>query len=151
MEMELIQYIRKNGGIKVKVDGKPAIKRSKGKKCGVLFCGINPDDNQCVIVGFSLCNKRDRFDYIFGKDRCNGLGIHIAQERALQWTNHNHCFIQHLRIHRLNANSKDIVEIPPSIVKDLFYFIERCKKYYKDKKFPAWVSMFEEYMSKGEK
>jgi len=148
-EIERIEYLRKNG-------------RRKGKKKGVLFCGIDPDDANSVILGFSVCNVIDRFDYINGQSE-PGFGLNLAKVRAEKWKLHTDYFVQNSfteeelygsniddltdddedRFSFLvlieNPNPQEIVEIPPSVLKRLKIFIERCKKYYKDKDFPEWV------------
>lgn len=139
MEVQKIQYLRNNG-------------RNKGQKRGVLFCCVDDSDDNKVIVGFSLCNKSDKFDYIRSL-KYPGFGVLIAKERAERWSNHKDYFIQkswtqeQLNIEEKlfflkNPNPKTIVEIPPSIFKQLTSFIERCRKYYKDKEFPVWVNKF---------
>jgi hypothetical protein len=153
--------MRKNGGMSFKIEGEEDgsepryVRRSKGEKRGVLFCGVHPDDHQSVIVGFSLCNKMDDFDVVNGERR-KGFGLGIAKERALKWTNHTDFFVQLsctedaimdfskplMRID--NPNSDEVVEIPPSVVKPLHAFIERCQRYYQDKDFPVWVQNFKE-------
>lgn len=141
MEQYRIEYIRKNN-------------RKKGKKKGVLYCGIDPNDKNSVVIGFSICSPIDRFDYIEGQ-RQPGFGLEIAKIRAEKWNLHNAYFIQNSWDEDLledenmplkyfvNPNSKEIVEIPPSIEKRLEIFISRCKKYYKDKEFPEWINKFE--------
>ena len=151
--MERVEYIRKNG-------------RSNGRKKGVLWCGVDPDDGKSVIMGFSLCHSIDRFDYI--KDmREPGFGLNTAKLRAEKWRFHTGYFIQKTltedQIDSIddasavynedgkmilpkiikNPEPKCFVEIPPSVMIRLKLFIERCKKYYKDKEFPAWVQNVE--------
>ncbi len=140
MEQQRIEYIRKNG-------------RQKGRKKGVLFCGIDPDDPQSVIMGFSLCHSVDRFDYISGQ-RMPGFGLDTAKLRAEKWRFHNAYFVQKSfpeaelidgdGLYKfVNPDSKQVVEVPPSVMVRLRTFIERCRKYYKDKDFPAWIEMIE--------
>ena len=141
MELYRIEYIRKNG-------------RSKGKKRGVLYCGVDPYDPDSVVVGFSLCNPIDRFDYT--KDvRRPGLGLEIAKARGEKWKNHDNYFVQNSftqeifldatvnLIYLINPDPEQIVEVPPSVVKQLRTFIGRCKKYYKNKDFPVWINKLE--------
>ena len=137
MEIERIEYIRKNG-------------RKKGRKKGVMWCGIDPESSDSVILGFSLCNSLDKFDWIDGK-HTPGFGLKLAKLRGEKWVDHTDYFVQAsftepmlyddesklLKI--LNPNSRLVVEIPPSIIDRLRTFIKRCKKYYKDKDFPLWV------------
>jgi len=142
METQRIEYIRKNG-------------RRKGHKKGVLFCGIDPDDDQSVIFGFTLCHPTDRFDYIKGV-RVQGFGVETAKIRADKWKFHTDYFVQKtwseddinfgdetLFIY-VNSDNQSIVEIPPSVMIRLKTFIERCRKYYKDKDFPTWIQKIEE-------
>lgn len=154
MEEKRIEYIRKNGGIAIKVKddntGKSLyIRENKGEKCGVLYCGIVPNDDQSVVVGFSLCSKVDKFDYVSGERR-PGFGLSVAKSRAEKWSMHNAYFVQNSFTEQMiedgsnliwfeNPNPEKIVEVPPSVIKRLKVFIERCKRYYKDKRFPAWT------------
>lgn len=164
MEMCKIEYLRKNDGVAVKLEDGTFVRHSKGKKRGVLFCGIHPDDADSVIVGFSMCNKLDEFDFL--KDRRKpGFGLDIAKDRALKWTNHTDYFVQTswteeeinnpdiVLTYLVNPNLLDkddpdyrdelIIEIPPSIEKKLRNFIRRCKRYYQDKDFPVWANKLE--------
>ena len=144
MEIAKIEYIRKNN-------------RKKGRKKGVLFCGIDSDDPNSVIVGFSLCNSVDRFDYINGKP-VPGFGKETAALRADKWKLNTEYFVQRsyteaeidryedgeLELHQyINPEPQEMVEIPPSVAGKLKVFIQRCKRYYKDKEFPEWIEKFE--------
>lgn len=141
MEQQRLEYIRKNG-------------RRKGRKKGVLFCGIDPDDDQSVIIGFTLCHAVDRFDYIKGQ-RVEGFGLETAKLRADKWKFHTDFFVQKtftedeledgfkLFVY-LNPDKQSIVEVPPSVMVRLKTFIERCRKYYKDKDFPTWIQKIEQ-------
>lgn len=140
METQRIEYLRKNG-------------RKKGRKKGVLFCGIDPDDANKVMLGFTLCSNLDRFDYIDDRP-VKGFGLETAKKRAIKWKNHEDYFVQNSFTERMFARGDDlgflvnpdiakVVELPPSIMKRLKVFIERCKKYYKDKEFPKWVNNIE--------
>lgn len=149
MVTQRIEYIRKND----RWSEKENKYRSKGEKRGVLYAGIDPTNSNAVIVGFSLCSKMDRFDYIKG-NREPGFGQELAEERANKWANHTDYFVQNsfnemeiedswsgqefLKL-KENPDTKTVVEVPPSIIGRLEIFIERCKKYYKDKAFPEWV------------
>jgi len=144
METEKIEYIRKNG-------------RKNGRKKGVMWCGIDNNDPDSVMIGFTLCNSIDRFDYIENKP-VPGFGAKIAKLRADKWKNHTEYFVQKSYTQKQlyfdddnilmyeNPNPQEVVEIPPSIIKRLKVFIERCKRYYKDKDFPQWC----ENVVKGE-
>ena len=91
------------------------------KKIGMLVAGIHPEEKDKVVVGFSLCHKKyDQFDKI-GFKKVPGHGKHMAAIRAVRW------------------NDAEYIDIPPSIHDDLCKFVERCKKYYKDKDLVTWV------------
>jgi hypothetical protein len=149
METQRIEYIRKNG-------------RKKGHKKGVLFCGIDPDDDQSVIIGFTLCHAIDRFDYI-KEQRVEGFGLETAKLRAEKWKFHTDYFLQKtwkenelddedvlIYIYK-NPDNQSIVEVPPSVMVRLKPFIERCRKYYKDKDFPMWIQKIEQGQPYSEK
>jgi hypothetical protein len=129
--------------------------RHKGKKKGVLYCGIDPDEPTGVVVGFSVCHPTDRFDYVNGQ-RTEGFGLEVAKNRAERWKFKVNYFVQ-MSFHEdqlvddnfsafkfLNPDNETVVEIPPSVMVRLKPFIERCKKYYKDKIFPEWVDKVHE-------
>jgi hypothetical protein len=153
MEMCKIEYMRKNGGVATKLEDGTYVRHNKGEKRGVLFCGIHPNNNDDVVVGFSLCNKLDEFDVINGERR-KGFGLRIAKKRALKWSDHTEYFIQtswtEEEIEDLsisleyinNPNIEEIVEVPPSVAKKLLNFLERCMRYYQDKNFPEWANKF---------
>lgn len=129
METERIEYLRKRNGVKK----------------GALWCGIDMDNYDSVIIGFSLCHSIDKYDHINGK-RQAGFGLDIARNRGDKWRFHRGYFIQvsHFenkweRLTFENPDTRTIVEIPPSIFDRLRTFIIRCKKYYKDKTFPEWA------------
>lgn len=161
-KLELIEYVRKsnrkpkrdeNGHIIVKNNG-----RGRQKK-GVLYCGLNPNDDNKVVIGFSLCNSIDQFDYINGQ--CSpGFGLELARIRAKKWAEYNGYFVQNtftqeeieeegLFLYKNPIPDKDdpdairLVEVPPSIIKNLSNFIQRCKRYYSKKKFPEWIEGIE--------
>ncbi len=137
----MIEYIRKNGS-------------NKGLKKGVVYCGIDPDNPQGVVVGFTLCNNIDRFDYI-NDVHVKDFGVDTAKIRAGKWNKHSEFFIQNTfteamidnenldLICFINPNKSEVVELPPSVVGKLRTFIGRCRRYYKNKVFPAWVEKFE--------
>lgn len=117
MEKELIEYIVKNKKFTfIYIDGLlTRIPHKKREKTGILLCEIMDSNFNKVVLGFSLCNYRDEFD--------KNMGFNIAKERAYKWQNKN-----------------IPPKIPNSIKKQLLKFIERSKRYYKDKKFPEWVN-----------
>lgn len=142
MEQQRIEYIRKNG-------------TNKGRKKGILWCGIDPDDDKSVIMGFTLCHSIDRYDFPGGV-REAGFGMNLAQIRAEKYRFHTDYFVQKTftefdiygadddeLVRIKNPDYKSIVEIPPSVMVRLKTFIVRCKKYYKDKEFPVWINKIE--------
>jgi len=91
------------------------------KKVGMLVAGVHPEEKNKVVVGYSLCHKKyDEFDKI-GFKRVPGHGRAMAVTRAVRW------------------NNAYYVNVPPSIHGDFFKFVERCKKYYKDKELVPWI------------
>jgi hypothetical protein len=154
--MEIIEYIRKSGRKpKRDEDGKIIVKGSGvgRQKKGVLYCGINTDEPDRVMIGFSLCNKMDEFDYIDGQQE-PGFGLDLAKTRAEKWFNYTGYFVQNSwteddieggvdLIGYINPNTKTIVEVPPSIITPLRDFIKRCRRYYQDKEFPVWIENIE--------
>lgn len=133
--MEIIEYIR----------------GTNRHKKGVLYCGIDDNDSNKAIIGFSLCNKRDKFDHI-GRKYEPGFGLFLTLNRAQKWATKTDyfirkdpCIINHLRnFGSINEVSKsNILEIPPSIYENLKKFIRRSKRYFKNKRFPEWVEKIE--------
>jgi hypothetical protein len=89
------------------------------KKIGMMVAGVHPEIGE-VVVGFSLCHKYDEFDRV-GCKKVPGHGKIVAINRAVRWGD------------TFNVN------VPPSIQKDVFKFLLRCKSYYKDKNMPPWT------------
>lgn len=149
--MEIIEYIRKSGR-KPKRDeeGKIVVKgNGTGRqKKGVLYCGINPENPDAIIIGFSLCNKMDDFDYVNGQHE-PGFGLDLAKQRAEKWSNYTGYFVQNSwteddiehedLIAYVNPDTKTVVEVPPSIIRPLKSFIKRSKRYFQDKEVPTWI------------
>lgn len=89
------------------------IKNDKNQKNGVLVSYFNIATNK-VHIGYSVCCKKDKFN--------RETGIQIAFQRAVAY------------------EEKDRNPNLPRIIKQaLPYFIVRCSKYYKGKKFSSWV------------
>jgi hypothetical protein len=138
--IQKIEYIRKNN-------------RRNGRKKGVLWAGVDPKNKDQVIIGFTLCHSIDRFDYININKKSKGFGLNTAKIRAEKWRFHNSYFIQktyteeefvsNLNILKYVNPNKMCVEVAPSVLVKLKPFIERCRKYYKDKGFPEWIEKIE--------
>jgi hypothetical protein len=132
------QYIWK-GSKKMARKGKPRIKK------GVIVAGLTSDNR--VVIGFTLCHKNDKYDYVDGK-REPGFGIKTALERAIKWKDTKKSIkdsrfrktfpskIQEIR----NHNHKNLVIVPQSVHNNLIPFIERCRRYYKNAVgLPMWT------------
>lgn len=162
-KLELIEYVRKNGRKARRNEDGHVIIKNNGlgrQKKGVLYCTIDPSDEDKVIVGFSLCNKLDQFDFI-NNQYTPGFGLELAQIRAEKWAKYNGYFIQNswteeeikeevgLYLYENPIPDKDdpnamrLVEIPPSIYRNVREFIVRCRRFFKDKNFPEWVEKVE--------
>lgn len=89
------------------------IRKNNRDKKGVLIA-VKHDDNE-VVIGWSLCSSLDVFDKYFGQQ--------IAYERGCKRF-YDECHFE---------------DIPPSINYQLDEFVDRCKRYFKDCKFPAWT------------
>lgn len=107
------------------------IKSKKGKvlgreKIGVMVAGTLEDAGD-VTFGFSLCHlKHDRFDWIQnsggGASRQKNFGRELAITRAVKWA-------------RLNINQF----VPYKIRDEAATFINRAKRYYKDREMMPWI------------
>lgn len=93
------------------------VKDKRNQKVGLLFATC---DDKKVKIGFSKCDTRyDEFD--------RDLAIEIAKNRAIKNSE--------ILYHKYNI---------PFLVDDLMVeFIDRCRRYYKDKEFPDWVRQFD--------
>lgn len=112
---------------------------SKGIKKGMFLAAPHPEFDGKVIIGYSLCHKKDRFDY---KDdvKLPGLGTWYALLKAKKYANSERFVIA--TDARAKQLPKPIVKIPQSMAKDLAKFIIRCRKFYKDKELPEWTINF---------
>jgi hypothetical protein len=113
-------------------------KRTQGHKKGVMLAYEDPETGQ-IVIGFSLCHKRDRFDYRQGM-RMDNLGIWYACNKANKHKDSKRFAISTKPEDR--QLSKRIVKIPQSMAKDFAKFIARCRRYYKDKDLPEWATNF---------
>ena len=93
----------------------------KNEKIAVFVAGIIEDDPDRIGIGYAICNPHDLFDYNPSTlQREPGFGKNIATDRCVKWAD------------------KPVIYVPVKIQKQFKQFIERCKKYYKDKEMPAW-------------
>ena len=107
-------------------------KNKKGKalgreQIGVMVAGTTDEDPESVTFGFSLCHiKHDRFDWIpnagGGASRQKHFGRELAMTRAIKWG-------------KKNTNQF----IPYKIRDEAAAFINRAKRYYKDRTIMPWI------------
>jgi len=130
----LIEYIRK---------GSKKSKKKVHPKRGVMVSfaeARGPDGKGKVLIGFSLCHsKYDRYDFI-KETRVPHHGFKIALERATKWVD-----LEEFTIKGPGSFPYQ-VGIPESIKKNLYKFITRATKYYRDKQLPIWAVMFKQNM-----
>lgn len=123
LEKPLVEYIKRRRKIgKQKVGNK--------QKVGVLVAGFEPDRLNRVIIGFTLCSKLDKWDWIQGKENRPGFGKDLATKRAIKWDSNG------------GIQDKQPLNVPESISKEFSAFISRCEAYYKGKKLSDWVVRF---------
>lgn len=144
--MDKIQYLRKKHSKK---------KGWHGKKKGVLVA--TPQDDR-LAIGFSMCHPTDKFDYIKDRKEC-GFGLKLAKRRALKMIDSSEYIVQNsytkdnakelldededeTRLY-FESDTKSVVIVPPTVMRELKDFIHRCRLYYKDKIFPRWVEAVE--------
>lgn len=120
MEYELIQYVRKN----IRKNEKGLVMR--GPKKGVLLATLHPENEHRVIIGFSLCSDRDRWDYVDGVHVPN-FGKDVAYNRAVKLAD------------------AEVANVPRTIQSVLPYFIERSKKYFKKCLLPRWTTSYHKW------
>jgi len=154
--MEIIEYVRKSGRKPKRDDDGKIIVVGAGtgrQKKGVLFCAPDPKSQNGVMIGFSLCNKMDEFDYVKGQHE-PGFGLDLAKARAEKWSDYSGYFVQNSWTQEdiedgtdlysfVNPDPQNVVEIPPSIIQPLRNFIGRCKRYFQDRDFPEWIEQVE--------
>jgi hypothetical protein len=129
--------ISTDNGFQQHPDG--STKRTKGHKKGVFLACPDLDDENKIIIGFSLCHKFDRFDYREGA-RIPGLGKWYALQKAEKY---GECAEFKICYNCADKQlPKTIVKIPQSMAEGLEKFILRCRKYYKDKTLPPWTTQF---------
>ena len=107
-------------------------KSKKGKvlgreQIGVMVAGTTDENPENVTFGFSLCHiKHDRYDWIpnsgGGASRQKHFGRELAMTRAVKWS-------------KTNVNQF----IPYKIRSEAAAFINRAKRYYKDREIMPWI------------
>jgi len=148
----MVKFIRSNptrrmvkdpetGNILTDDNGKIIYKKSGGKKVGVLVAGIHPHKDYKIIVGFSMCCKKDKFNWLpagGGRTKVDGFGKKVAAKRAMKWEDYDKVWIGKLP-DEIKRDPAGLVLIPDSISAELGSFLGRCAAYYKDKDAPVWV------------
>ncbi len=112
---------------------------SRGHKKGSFVAVPDPEQPDKLLIGFSLCHRRDRFDFN-GRMKLKGLGNWYAYEKAKKYA-HSDRFVIATDSTAKNL-PRPIVKIPQSMAKDLARFIVRCRKFFKGKDFPDWTTNF---------
>lgn len=82
---------------------------ANGRRKGMMVAFVPADDDSCFLMGYALCNKKDKFN--------RARGLSIAMQRAAKW-----------------RDQENTIKVPMSMKKDIKVFVERCTKYFKDKK-----------------
>jgi len=131
-------------------------KRSKGYKKGVMVAGV--DESGTVVIGFSMCHPNDKFDFLDGErvdksisdpiffdtvahpryvggKKVDGFGKDLAMKRAIKWKNYTGLVLTQ----ECEENTPGIVRLPKSIEDAFVKFCGRATRYYKDKRFSAWI------------
>ena len=123
--------------------------RSNHERIGVMVSFVHPEYPDTIAIGYSLCNSnaKDKFDYqLYNYPntyiKAEGFGKHIAVGRAISWGDPNS---RQDKSGMTTDWSKTDIEasknylVPPSIKVQFLKFIDRSKRYYKDKNLPEWV------------
>jgi len=98
------------------------IRDENNRRRGVLLGQPLGDDE--YLVGYSLCNPKDKFDREFA--------LWLAVQRAV---------LAPTRLKRVNEDgtvSYRVHKIHPDVRKNMLNFLTRCDKYFKGRKSPEW-------------
>jgi hypothetical protein len=96
---------------------------NKGKKRKGIMVAFVEKGIDKVYIGWSLCHPKDNFNKYTGQD--------IAMDRAVKWF----------------YSTKDRgTFIPISIENEVYKFIVRAERYYKNLEYPNWVKEFRKYI-----
>jgi len=114
------------------------IRKPNFEKKGVLVAIV---ENGIVEVGFSMCHKMDKWDFVKG-EHVRNFGLKVAIERADFWFTREKFSILERHI--------NFITIPQTISRDLFRFIDKLKGKYPCKMFPMWAEKFVQSWKEGE-
>ncbi len=98
------------------------VRKQNREKKGVVVAIIKENK---VLIGFSLCNNRDRWDIVKGK-RSKHFGVNVACRRAEKYH---------------DRELKDI-SVPQSLVETIKKSISRLIERHEGKDFPIWTKEF---------
>jgi hypothetical protein len=136
LDGKMVQYFRVRRKFIIDKETERPVLVERGVKKGVFLAYPDVTDDSKIAIGFSLCHRRDRFDF---KNRMKmpGLGIWYAFGKAEKYRNSDRVVISSDK----NAKQlpRDIVKVPQSMVEDMQKFIRRCRKFYKGKELPKWT------------
>lgn len=80
------------------------VRNKKNVPVGVLVAGSSSVDNRFVTIGWSLCNRKDAFDFETGKLIAFGRASYLCG---------------------------DVQNIPHTLMPKYTEFVDRCKRYFK--------------------
>jgi len=111
------------------------IRKPNFDKKGVIVAII---DENYIEIGFSLCHKIDKWDFIKGAYIRN-FGLSIAINRSKKWF-----YKDKFSIFESSKKEvcKNFVIIPKTISENLYLFICKLKEKYPCKVFPVWATKF---------
>ena len=124
-------------------------RRGRGTLKGVMVAYASNEDG-LVKIGFSMCHPTDKWDHVNGAHN-PGWGKQIATDRAEKWISKSNAMVHKnmeaaLGVMREGLNDAELLQsiknsviIPDTMHGSLKTFVERCRKYFKDKRFPEWV------------
>ena len=126
IDRPMIQYVRQG---------------KNNTKNGLLLSGILDRE---VCVGWSLCNKKDDFDL--------NVAVFIAEERCYVQDRFEKYMLEDIDDKYVEFKDDDpcieLIDdiIPKSIHKDLFYFLDRINRYYKETPKSKVLSYLNKYL-----
>ncbi len=124
-------------------------KKIRGRRTGVMVAvpklsEKTAEDGKNIVeieIGFSFLNKEDKWDFI-GKKHVSGFGVSLAMSRGEALYTKTFKDFLYIKDEEGCCFSS---RIPIKYTETIFNFIDRCKRYYKDKDdcccfvFPMWV------------
>lgn len=102
--------------------------RNKNNRIAVLLSLISEDK---MYIGFSLCNRQDKWDFVKGKHMRN-YGIFLALHRAISGFNKKSCAVMK------RGDDTDVMYIPQSVSHNLIIFIDKVRDRFVNNEMPVW-------------